>query len=52
MMIPELATNPLAARINELFDGQHEGQITFPYFLTVLSLFRTPDPTDEKLRCT
>lgn len=49
-MIPELAMNPLALRIIELFSPDSDG-INFRLFVAGLSVFHEKAPHQEKLDC-
>ena len=51
LMLPELSTNPLASRIVTLFDPEHDGQITFSYFLSVLAVFSGRSGPFPKQKC-
>ncbi|CCE61865.1 hypothetical protein TPHA_0B01930 [Tetrapisispora phaffii CBS 4417] len=50
MSIPGVSSNPLAARIMEVFDSDNSGDIDFQEFITGLSIFSGRGSKDEKLR--
>eukprot|EP01134_Creolimax_fragrantissima_P008477 CFRG8477T1 len=49
LSIPELAMNPLAARIIAVFDIQSTDSINFSNFVSVLNVFHEDTDRDEKL---
>jgi hypothetical protein len=51
MQIPELAMNPLVARIVALFDTRGDDHINFEQFLSTLSVFSPRADPKEKMRC-
>ncbi|CCF56014.1 hypothetical protein KAFR_0A05790 [Kazachstania africana CBS 2517] len=49
MSIPGVSSNPLAARIMEVFDSDNSGDVDFQEFITGLSIFSGRGSKDEKL---
>lgn len=49
MSIPGVSSNPLAARIMEVFDTDNSGDVDFQEFITGLSIFSGRGSKDEKL---
>ncbi len=51
MNVPQVATNPLASRLIELFDTDDSGDISFAEFVAGLSIFSAKASMREKLQC-
>ncbi|CAB4256188.1 similar to Saccharomyces cerevisiae YKL190W CNB1 Calcineurin B [Maudiozyma barnettii] len=49
MSIPGVSSNPLAARIMEVFDTDNSGDVDFQEFITGLSIFSGRGSKDDKL---
>lgn len=49
MSIPGVSSNPLAARIMEVFDADNSGDVDFQEFITGLSIFSGRANKDDKL---
>lgn len=52
MLIPQIASNPLARRLLELFDTDNSGDINFSEFVAGLAIFSAKTDPMKKLRCT
>ncbi|EGW31141.1 uncharacterized protein SPAPADRAFT_63056, partial [Spathaspora passalidarum NRRL Y-27907] len=50
LSIPGVSSNPLAARLMDVFDIDGNGKIDFQEFITGLSAFSGKSSTEEKLR--
>lgn len=50
LAVPTIQSNPLAARLVELFDSDGNGNIDFGEFVTALSIFSSKGKRDEKLK--
>ncbi|KAJ1821069.1 Calcineurin subunit B [Coemansia sp. RSA 2599] len=50
MSIPQLANNPLSARLIDIFDADGGGDVDFIEFITGLSTFSSKGQKEEKLR--
>jgi serine/threonine-protein phosphatase 2B regulatory subunit len=51
LSIPELAANPLLARVLAIFDTNHDGVVEFNEFIGALSIFSGKGTKEQKLRC-
>lgn len=50
LAIPGISSNPLASRLMDVFDDDHDGTIDFQEFITGLSAFSGKTSRDDKLR--
>lgn len=50
LAVPTIQSNPLAARLVELFDSDGNGNIDFGEFVSALSIFSSKGKRDEKLK--
>lgn len=50
LAIPAIQSNPLAARLVELFDADGNGNVDFGEFISSLSIFSSRGKRDEKLK--
>lgn len=51
MLIPQIACNPLARRLLEIFDTDNSGDINFGEFVAGLAIFSAKTDPMAKLRC-
>ena len=51
MEIPELAANPLLARVLSIFDTNKDDVIEFSEFISALSIFSDKGTKEQKLNC-
>lgn len=51
LVIPAIATNPLAGRLIAIFDEDGGGDVDFQEFISALSAFSSKGGQEEKLRC-
>jgi serine/threonine-protein phosphatase 2B regulatory subunit len=51
LAIPQIASNPLAARLLSVLDGDGTGDVDFKEFISGLSAFSSKGNKEDKLRC-